>query len=218
MQNYWLIYAIGISYGLSLIVVIGAQNAFVLRQGLRKSHSFLVASLCAGSDALLILLGTLGFGWFRDQALWLYNGMMCAAGLFVLFYGLSILWKTRGGTSDKSLTPSHEVTESWWVVTLKCIAFTWLNPHVYTDTVVLLGSIAHSYHPLHWYFAAGAMTASLVFFFSLAYLPQLFSRYLSRPRVWIMIDRLIGLVMVGTGAWLLHYFYLNLNSVTAVLM
>ncbi len=191
----------GFALGLSLILAIGAQNAFVLRQGLRKAHVFAVASVCAGSDTILILAGVAGFGWMVQAAPWLAPAMTWGGALFLLGYGAMsfrrALWATE------ALTAANTGTGSLRAAVLACLALTWLNPHVYLDTLVLLGSVSTQYEANRWFFAAGAVTSSFVFFFSLAYGARFLAPVFAKPVAWRILDVFVGVVMWGVALKLL---------------
>jgi L-lysine exporter family protein LysE/ArgO len=183
----------GFLLGLSLIVAIGAQNAFVLRQGLRREHVFAVCAACAVSDALLIAGGVAGFGALVNALPWLAPAMRFGGAAFLLAYGLRSLrsaWRPHTG-----LDPARDEPRSLSVTLAMCLAFTWLNPHVYLDTVVLLGSISTRYGDHRAGFALGAMTASCLFFFSLGYGARLLRPLFANPKAWRVLDALIGITM-----------------------
>lgn len=193
--------AFGFSLGFSLILAIGAQNAFVLRQGLRDEHLLLVCLICALSDALLILAGVSGFhllvaAWPQVAVAARYGGAS-----FLLAYGALSFY--RAARSEQGLLPSEIPGNSAWQSALTCLAFTWLNPHVYLDTVVLLGSVSTQFGDRIMEFAAGAMAASLVFFFALGYGARLLKPVFARPRAWRILDFGIGCVMWGIALRLL---------------
>src|SRR3954468_7551533 len=155
----------GLLLCLGLIVAIGAQNAFVLRQGLRREHVFAVCAVCALSDAVLIAAGVAGFGALVTALPWLTPAMRYGGALFLAGYGMrSLIASWRGSTG---LDPAADERKSLSATILTCLAFTWLNPHVYLDTVMLLGSVSTGYPGQRVAFAAGAMAASLLFFFAL---------------------------------------------------
>ncbi|MEP0155943.1 LysE/ArgO family amino acid transporter [Pseudophaeobacter sp.] len=183
----------GFGLGFSLILAIGAQNAFVLRQGLRRQHVFWVCLACAGSDALLIAAGVLGFGSLAVAFPWFEPVMRFGGAAFLAWYGArSLLAAWRGGEildagQDAGKRPLLPVLTT-------VLALTWLNPHVYLDTVVLLGSISAQYaDPL--VFGLGAMLASFTFFFSLGYGASLLAPVFARPGAWQVLDVLVGLTM-----------------------
>ncbi|MEM9549811.1 MAG: LysE/ArgO family amino acid transporter [Pseudomonadota bacterium] len=182
----------GFALGFSLILAIGAQNAFVLRQGLRRSHVFVVCLTCAVSDAILIAAGVAGFGALAVAMPWLEPVMRLGGAAFLVWYGATTLARAwRGG---EALMAQGQEVDALAPVLLTVLAFTWLNPHVYLDTVVLLGSVSSQYDPKPL-FAAGAITSSFVFFFSLGYGARLLAPVFARPRAWQILDALIGLTM-----------------------
>ena len=172
----------GFFLGLSLILAIGAQNAFVLRQGLRGEHVFTVCSVCAISDAILIACGVAGFGALVTVSPWLAPVMRFGGAAFLLFYGLRSLGSAWQNQS--ALNPADDVRKSLPMTLMTCLAFTWLNPHVYLDTLVLLGSVSTQYAERRAAFAIGAMTASLMFFFALGYGARLLRPSLVRGKFW----------------------------------
>nr|WP_281495970.1 LysE/ArgO family amino acid transporter [Marivita sp. S6314] len=176
---------------MSLILAIGAQNAFVLRQGLRRAHVFAVCLTCAVSDAILIAAGVAGFGALTEALPGLEWTMRVLGAAFLFWYGWRSFMSARKG--GQALTAGQEAG-SLRAALLTCLALTWLNPHVYLDTVVLLGAISAQY-PSQLAFALGAMTASFVFFFSLGYGARLLAPLFARPRAWQVLDVLIGAVM-----------------------
>jgi L-lysine exporter family protein LysE/ArgO len=188
----------GFLLGLSLILAIGAQNAFVLRQGLRREHVFAVALTCALSDAVLIAGGVAGFGALVKAAPWLAPVMRFGGAVFLLFYGLKSLW--AAWRHPGALDPAADQGKSLGRTLMMCLAFTWLNPHVYLDTVVLLGSISAGYGAVRIWFGAGAASASLLFFFALAYGARLLRPLFARPSAWRVLDVLIGVTMLALAA------------------
>ena len=154
----------GFTLGLTLILAIGAQNAFVLKQGLKKHHVFLVCFICAFSDAILIALGVTGFSKVVQQFPLIETIARYGGAAFLFVYSVNS-FKSAFSRSH-SLKPSETVSDSALKIALTCLAFTWLNPHVYLDTVFLLGAISTKYETTRVEFAAGAMTASFVFFFT----------------------------------------------------
>ncbi|MFH8770076.1 LysE/ArgO family amino acid transporter [Streptomyces sp. NPDC017958] len=193
--------AAGFGTGLSLIVAIGAQNAFVLRQGVRRDAVLAVVGICALSDALLIALGVGGVG----AVVVAWPGAVRAVGLiggaFLLCYGaLAARRVLRPGTG---LRAEGEAVGSRRRAILTCLAMTWLNPHVYLDTVFLLGSLAADRGPLRWTFGLGAALASLCWFAALGFGARLLGRFLARPTAWRVLDGLVAVTMLALGAMLL---------------
>ncbi|ASM71474.1 MULTISPECIES: LysE/ArgO family amino acid transporter [Roseobacteraceae] len=182
----------GFYLGFSLILAIGAQNAFVLRQGLMQAHVFWVCLTCALSDALLISAGVAGFGAMAEAVPWLETVMRWFGAAFLLWYGWrNALSAWRGGQSlDAADTRGGSLRATLLVV----LALTWLNPHVYLDTLMLLGAISAQY-PDKLAFGAGAVTASFVFFFSLGYGARRLRPLFANPRSWQVLDVLIALTM-----------------------
>lgn len=191
----------GFALGLSLIMAIGAQNAFVLRQGLRRQHVFWICLTCAGSDAVLVTAGVLGFGTLALALPWFETAMRWGGAAFLIWYGARALNSARRGGA--ALNSEGEAGEApLWPALATVLALTWLNPHVYLDTVVLLGSISAQYaQPL--LFAAGAAIASFCFFFTLGYGASLLAPVFARPRAWQVLDVAVGLTMWAIAARLL---------------
>ncbi|MEO9321921.1 LysE/ArgO family amino acid transporter [Nocardioides sp. C4-1] len=186
----------GLLTGLSLIVAIGAQNAFVLRQGLARRHVAPVVAVCAISDLVLILAGVAGIGTVVERAGWLIDVVRWAGVAFLTWYGVTALLRARRAESLEAAT-GGDATLGRAVRT--AVALTWLNPHVYLDTVLLLGSIANT-HDHRWWFGAGAAVASLLWFTGLGYGARRAHRLLSTPRAWQVLDVLIGLTMLAIAA------------------
>ena len=240
----------GLGLGLSLIVAIGAQNVFVLRQGIRREHVLAVAAICALSDLALIVVGVSGIGAVLSAVPWLVDVIRWAGAAFLVGYGVLAARRAlkRGGealVADESATDAAESVEAragtpvapadsgasartgsttahapsatviapartrpartrparstLAVAVLTALALTWLNPHVYLDTVFLLGSVANTHGDGRWAFAAGAGIASIVWFFALAYGARLLGGVLANPRAWRILDAVIALVMVTLG-------------------
>lgn len=189
----------GFALGFSLILAIGAQNAFVLRQGLRRQHVLPIVLTCAASDALLIAAGVLGFGTVAVQLPWFEPVMRFGGAAFLLWYGTrSLIAAWKGG--EALLSEEGETAErALWPVLATVLALTWLNPHVYLDTVVLLGSIS-SQDPDPLVFGIGAVIASFTFFFSLGYGASLLAPVFARPRAWQVLDVIVGLTMWAIAA------------------
>lgn len=184
----------GFLLGFSLILAIGAQNAFVLRQGLRGQHVFTVVMTCASSDALLIVGGVAGFAQFMAMAPWLGPAMRYMGAAFLIVYGAHSLKSAWRGQED-GLNPVDAPAKPFWPTILTCLALTWLNPHVYLDTVVLLGSVSSQYGQAAWVFGLGAAVASFVFFFSLGYGARILRPIFARPASWRVLDVFIAIVM-----------------------
>lgn len=185
----------GFFLSLSLILAIGAQNAFVLRQGLRQEHVFAVCLVCAVSDAILIAAGVAGFGLASHALPWLEPMLRYGGALFLLAYaGRSLRSALR---NHGSLTPSGRQAAGLGATLATCLAFTWLNPHVYLDTVVLLGSISSQYEGHKAAFALGAMAASFTFFFTLGFGARLLRPVFASQTAWRVLDVLVGIAMLA---------------------
>ena len=192
-------FPLGFGLGLSLILAIGAQNAFVLRQGLRGEHVLPVVLTCALSDALLIAAGVAGFGALVTAAPWIVPVFRWGGAAFLLLYGARAAWAAWRGSGH--LDPAAAAGGLRRAVAI-CLALTWLNPHVYLDTLVLLGGVStQADSPVA--FGLGAMTASSVFFFSLGYGAALLRPVFARPAAWRVLDAGIALVMWAIAASLL---------------
>lgn len=191
----------GFSLGLSLILAIGSQNAFVLKQGLRRQHVFVICLVCGLSDAILISLGVMGFGVIVKQFPLIETFARYGGALFLTVYGLISIKSAL--TTDHSLAPEANNAKSLLKVIAMCLAFTWLNPHVYLDTVVLLGSISTQYKPDEMLFCIGAITASFMFFFALGYGAKYLAPVFEKPNAWKVLEFLIGVIMFSIAASLI---------------
>jgi L-lysine exporter family protein LysE/ArgO len=185
----------GFAASAGLIMAIGAQNAFVLRQGLQRSHVGVVVAICALSDILLILLGVAGIGVLVERVPWLLQALRFGGAAFLGVYALmaaSRAWRGGGG-----LAPAGGVQPAWYKAALACLAFTFLNPHVYLDTMILLGSLSTGYpDALRWVFAAGACAASVVWFLSLGFGARLLTPVFRNPTAWRIMDAAVALFML----------------------
>lgn len=200
----------GLGLGLSLIIAIGAQNVFVLRQGIRREHVLPVVVICALSDALLIVAGVAGLGFVISTAPWLIVVARGAGALFLLAYGVLAArraWQggeqlrvdgPEAGHSDSQATATTARTRTALApVLLTVLALTWLNPHVYLDTVLMLGSIAATHGEERWLFAAGAIAASILWFTALGFGARHLGRWLRTERSWRILDAIIAVVMIS---------------------
>ena len=183
----------GFLTGLSLIVAIGAQNAYVLRLGLARNHVGIAVVICAGADALLIALGVGGLG-----AIVQTHGDMLTA--IALIGGAYLLWfafrSFRSALHPDVLLPSQQEPQAVAAVALAMLGLTFLNPHVYLDTILLVGTIGASFGSDRWWFALGAAVASLVWFSALGFGARLLSPLMARPFTWRVLDAAIGVVML----------------------
>ena len=195
-------YLPGFALGLSLILAIGAQNAFVLRQGLRGEHVGAICLVCAASDAVLIVAGVAGFGALVERAPWIEPVFRLGGAAFLFLYGSRSLWAAL--RERHALRAATEGPGSLRRALATCLALTWLNPHVYLDTVVLLGSVSTRYAAERPAFALGAISASFAFFFSLGYGARALQPLFVRPGAWRVLDALVGATMIALGAALLR--------------
>ena len=190
----------GFALSITLILAIGAQNAFVLRQGLRQAHVFWVCLTCGVIDAVLIVAGIAGFGALAQAVPWFETAMRFGGAAFLIWYG----WRNavsawRGGSTLEAAEDDQQTLSS---AILTLVALSLLNPHVYLDTVVLIGSISAQYED-RVTFGFGAVTASLTFFFALGYGARLLKPIFANPRSWQVLDALIALTMWAIAAKLI---------------
>lgn len=193
----------GLALGLGLIVAIGAQNAFVLRQGLRREHVGSVVLLCAVADAVLIALGVWGMAQALGDRPTLALALSLGGAAFLAWYG----WRAFGRVFQASRlqAAAEQPPLSRAAVLAQAAAFTLLNPHVYLDTVVLVGSIGAQHPPAaQWWFVAGASTASALWFSSLGFGARWLAPWFAKPRAWQVLDALIGTTMWVLALWLLR--------------
>lgn len=186
----------GLGTGLSLIVAIGAQNAFVLRQGIRREHVAVVVAICALSDVVLISAGIGGVGTVVRTWPTAITVTGWLGGAFLVSYGLLA---ARRAFRPQRLQAAAGGGGSLRAAVLTCLAMTWLNPHVYLDTLLLLGSLANGYGHSRWGFGVGAMAGSVVWFAGLGFGARLLERPFSRPGSWRVLDAAIACMMIGLG-------------------
>lgn len=184
----------GLGMGLSLIVAIGAQNAFVLRQGLNGEHVLAVCLACAMSDAMLIVVGVTSFGRIASWLPWVDPVMRIGGAAFLAWYGAKSLLSALRSRNTLSVDDDRS-TRSLWPTLLNSLALTWLNPHVYLDTMVLLGSISAQFAGQQAAFAAGAVTGSFLFFFALGFGAALLRPIFANPLAWRILETVIAFVM-----------------------
>ena len=194
----------GLLTGLSLIVAIGAQNAFVLRQGLRRAHVGPIVTVCTVSDVALIVAGVTGVGVVVQHAAWALQAVRWFGVAFLTWYGRSSAWRAR---HPSALSTSADGTAAGpgaagrSAALRRILALTWLNPHVYLDTVVLLGSIANTHGPSgRWAFAVGAAAGSTLWFTGLGFGARFAAPLLTTPRAWQVLDLLIAATMLAIAA------------------
>lgn len=195
----------GFALSLGLIVAIGAQNAYVLRQGLRREYVGLVVIFCAAMDALLISAGVLGMATLLGENAFLTKGLALVGAVFLSVYGWHALQRAR--QQDSLSTTTQAVRQSKTHVLLQAAAFTLLNPHVYLDTVLLIGSIGAQHSvPDQYGFIVGACLASAVWFFSLGFGAKRLAPIFAKPRAWQIFDIVIALIMWSIAISLLVNF------------
>ena len=192
----------GFALSLTLILAIGAQNAFVLRQGLRQVHVFWVCLTCGLIDAVLIVAGIVGFGALAQAVPWFETAMRYGGAAFLLWYGWRNAVSAWNGGS--ALDAGGDAEPSLAKTILTVVALSLLNPHVYLDTVVLIGSISAQYED-RISFGIGAGVASFTFFFALGYGARLLRPIFANPRSWQVLDALIALIMWALAAKLVFY-------------
>lgn len=192
---------IGFVTSLSLIVAIGAQNAFVLRQGIARQHVLPIVLVCATSDIVLIGAGIAGLGAAVDTHAWAVAAARYGGGAFLVGYGVLA---ARRALRPRGMSTGSRAPTTLGAALLTCLGFTFLNPHVYLDTIVLLGAIANQHgDDGRWLFGLGAVLASLSWFFALGFGARTLSRFFERPRSWQLLDGVIAAVMVTLGALLI---------------
>lgn len=187
---------VGFIASFTLIAAIGAQNAFVLRQGIRREHVLPVVALCTVSDIALIAAGIAGVGAIISAHPSALNFAKFGGALFLVGYGLLA---ARRVWRPSSLTPSERTPARLAEVLVTCAAMTFLNPHVYLDTVVLLGALANEHRDEKWLFGIGAVTASAVWFVSLGLGARRLAGLFANPVTWRILDGLIAVMMIGLG-------------------
>jgi L-lysine exporter family protein LysE/ArgO len=187
---------LGFMASFTLIAAIGAQNAFVLRQGIRREHVLPVVALCTVSDMALIAAGIAGVGAVINAHPAAVDIAKVGGALFLFGYGLLA---ARRAWRPSTLTPSEAAPARLAGVLVTCLALTFLNPHVYLDTVVLLGTLANEHRDGRWLFGIGAVTASAVWFFSLGLGARRLTGLFAKPMTWRILDGLIAAMMIGLG-------------------
>jgi len=182
----------GLFTGLSLIVAIGAQNAYVLRQGLARKHVFVIVLICSLSDALLIALGVLGLGQVIQAAPLVLEVIRWFGVAYLIWFGFSSL---RRAFKAEKLEASDKQVSTLRTAVLTTLSLTFLNPHVYLDTVIFVGGLAHQFGDQTIYFALGAILASFIWFFSLGFGASRLSPLMAKPFFWKILDTAIALIM-----------------------
>ena len=191
----------GFIIGSSLIIAIGPQNLFVINQGLKKNFVFIVVLICSLSDSLLIVCGIYLSNNILSLNTSIITIMKLIGGIWLILYGINKIKNSRRHEIN-----SNEFNESSFTkVIVTTFAITYANPHVYLDTVILLGSISINFDN-KLYFGLGAIFASFIFFFSLGYFSNFLSRYIKSPKVWFYVDNIIGFLMLFYG---LFFVFMN---------
>jgi L-lysine exporter family protein LysE/ArgO len=188
----------GFALSFSLILAIGAQNAFVLRQGLRRAHVGAVVAVCCLSEAVLIFAGVAGFGALATRAPWAIEAMRWGGAAFLVVYGLRSLRAAL--TTIEALEAGGPAEQSLRAAVVTTLLLTWANPHVYLDTVGLIGAVAATYGADRWIFGTGALAASLLFFVLLGYGARGLAPVFARPEAWRALDGVVGLTMLALAA------------------
>ncbi|HPF81865.1 LysE/ArgO family amino acid transporter [Nostocoides australiense] len=197
MDSPWSAALTGMLTGAALIIAIGAQNAYVLRQGIKRSHVLPIVAICALSDAVLIAAGVGGMGAIVAAAPGLITAIKWVGAVFLVGYGVLAARRALHGEhldAAGGLGPT-----SLKAAVLTALAFTWLNPHVYLDTLVFLGSVATSHAERRWWFWAGASAASVIWFSGLGFGARLLGPLFAKPRAWRVLDGVIAALMVTLG-------------------
>ncbi len=192
----------GFLTGLSLIIAIGAQNAFVIRQGLLRQQVFLIVSICAISDALLIFLGTGGLGTLIQSRPSLLEFIRWFGVAYLTWFGIK---SVRSVFKDQLLEAGQGIVVSRSKIVATCLALTFLTPHVYLATVILVRSVANQFETDKWFFACGAALASVVWFSGIGFGARAASRYMSRPIFWKILDSFIAAIMFAIAFTLAFY-------------
>jgi L-lysine exporter family protein LysE/ArgO len=192
----------GFFTGLSLIVAIGAQNAFVIRQGLTRKHVLLVVAICAIADALLIFAGIAGLGAVISSLPWLLELIRWLGAAYLVWFGIRSL---IAAAKNQSMDASGGQSVSRAKVITSVLGFTLLNPHVYLDTVILVGGVANQFADHRWVFGAGAATASLVWFAGIGFGAKSAAGIMAKPVFWRVLDVIIAAIMFSVAGLLLFY-------------
>lgn len=191
----------GFLTGLSLIVAIGAQNAYVLRLGLARNHVGVAVAICAGADALLIAIGVGGLGAIVQAHGDVLTAIALVGGAYLLWFAFRSF---RSALHPEVLLPSQQEPQAVAAVAVAVLGLTFLNPHVYLDTILLVGTIGASFGADRWWFALGAAIASVVWFSGLGFGAQLLSPLMARPVTWRVLDAAIGVVMLAIAIMLVR--------------
>jgi L-lysine exporter family protein LysE/ArgO len=192
----------GLFTGLSLIIAIGAQNAFVIRQGLTRRYVFTVVAICTVIDASLIALGIGGLGAAIAGLPWLLEVIRWFGVAYLTWFGIK---SAISATKSQTLDPTGVESKSAGKVVTTVLAMSLLNPHVYLDTVIFVGGVGNTFGDNRWYFALGAMLASLLWFTSIGYGAKAASRFMSKPIFWKILDGVIAVIMFSLAVTLAFF-------------
>jgi L-lysine exporter family protein LysE/ArgO len=192
----------GLLTGLSLIIAIGAQNALVIRQGLSRKYVLMVVLVCIVSDITLMAAGVAGLGVLILQIGWLLEVVRWFGVAYLLWFAYGSI---RSAFKHESLKAGEAPSGTRKQVLLSVLAMTWLNPHVYLDTVILVGSIANTFKENAWYFGFGAMLGSVLWFFAIGFGARAASGLMSKPAFWKVLDLVIAAVMITIAGFLAFY-------------
>jgi L-lysine exporter family protein LysE/ArgO len=192
----------GLFTGLSLIIAIGAQNAFVIRQGLTRRYVFTVVAICTVIDASLIALGIGGLGAAISGLPWLLEVIRWFGVAYLTWFGIK---SAISATKSQTLDPTGVESKSAGKVIATVVTLSLLNPHVYLDTVIFVGGVGNTFGDNRWYFALGAMLASLIWFTSIGYGAKAASRFMSKPIFWKILDGVIAVVMFSLAVTLAFF-------------
>jgi L-lysine exporter family protein LysE/ArgO len=192
----------GLLTGLSLIIAIGAQNAFVIRQGLTRKYVLMTVLFCIASDIILMAAGVAGLGALILQVGWLLEVLRWFGVAYLLWFAYGSI---RSAFKNDSLKADGNHSGTRKQVLFSALAMTWLNPHVYLDTVILVGSIANSFKENAWFFGLGAMTGSVIWFFAIGFGAKAASSIMSKPLFWKILDLVIASIMATIAGLLAFY-------------
>ncbi|MEN9603607.1 MAG: hypothetical protein RLZZ06_692 [Actinomycetota bacterium] len=192
----------GLLTGLSLIIAIGAQNAFVIRQGLTRKYVLMTVLFCIASDVILMAAGVAGLGALILQVGWLLEVLRWFGVTYLIWFAIGSI---RSALKNDTLKTNDDHSPTRKQVILTLLAVTWLNPHCYLDTVILVGSIANSFKENAWFFGLGAMTGSVIWFFAIGFGAKAASSIMSKPIFWKLLDSIIAVVMISIAAMLAFY-------------
>ena len=192
----------GFLTGLSLIIAIGAQNAFVIRQGLTRKYVLMTVLFCIASDVILMAAGVAGLGALILQVSWLLEALRWFGVAYLLWFAYGSI---RSAFKNDVLKTNDDHSPSRKQVLLTLFGVTWLNPHCYLDTVILVGSIANSFKENAWFYGLGAMSASVIWFFAIGFGAKAASNIMSKPLFWKILDLVIAAIMMTIAGLLAFY-------------